>query len=68
METESRDGWISLFDGETSFGWKEGKVENGMLSGAGNNQRFCNYEVKAEVVSGGTLNLVARGSRHSRQV
>src|SRR5262245_15351709 len=28
------DGWILLFDGETTFGWKvegEGKVENGTL-------------------------------------
>jgi len=31
---ESADGWISLFDGETLFGWKvdgEAKIENGIL-------------------------------------
>jgi hypothetical protein len=31
---EITDGWISLFDGETTFGWKidgEAKVENGVL-------------------------------------
>lgn len=37
---EIADGWISLFDGETTFGWKiegDGKVENGaLLIGGGN--------------------------------
>src|SRR5919201_2112618 len=31
---EIADGWLLLFDGETTFGWKidgEGKVENGAL-------------------------------------
>ncbi len=56
-ETESRDGWISLFDGETSFGWKESKVENGILSGGETTSVFGGYEVQAEVVSRGTLEL-----------
>jgi hypothetical protein len=38
---EIADGWISLFDGETTFGWKidgEAKVENGTLVVGGNKE------------------------------
>jgi enamine deaminase RidA (YjgF/YER057c/UK114 family) len=30
---DAADGWINLFDGETTFGWKDARVENGVLSG-----------------------------------
>ncbi|MDA1017247.1 MAG: DUF1080 domain-containing protein [Planctomycetota bacterium] len=29
---ESLDGWISLFDGKSTYGWKDAKVRDGVLS------------------------------------
>lgn len=35
-------GWISLFDGKTTFGWKGAKVENGCLAGGTSTTIFQN--------------------------
>ena len=29
---EARQGWLSLYDGQTDFGWKEAKIEDGLLA------------------------------------
>ena len=58
---ESSEGWISLFDGETTFGWKargdaKWQVADGMIQcaegGAGmlaTTSTFADYELQAEV-------------------
>ena len=45
---EAAAGWISLFDGATTFGWKDAKVENGTLSGGETTARFGNCELRGE--------------------
>ena len=30
---EAAEGWLSLFDGETTFGWNDASIENGKLRG-----------------------------------
>src|SRR6516225_6138686 len=58
---EIADGWISLFDGETTFGWKidgEAKVENGALILGGSKETraefttpFYRLELTVELVA-----------------
>src|SRR5688500_3598038 len=57
MEKELHDGWISLFDGKTSFGWNEAKVREGIISGGETTSVFGKYELKAEVISDGMMEL-----------
>lgn len=41
------EGWISLFDGKTTFGWEGAEVEKGLLLGGKTLTRFgpCEYKV-----------------------
>jgi len=53
---EAAEGWLSLFDGRTTFGWKGASVEDDVLRGPGTTTaEFGNSELKAEVVRGGTI-------------
>ena len=54
---EAAEGWISLFDGATAFGWRDGEVENGTLTGGVTTMAFADYEMKAQVVTGGELHV-----------
>jgi hypothetical protein len=64
---EVSDGWILLFDGETTFGWEiagEGKVENGELILGGSKATtasptttFGTCELVVEHFAGGTLKV-----------
>jgi hypothetical protein len=54
---QAHEGWISLFDGETSFGWREGKVESGSLSADRTTSKFGSCELKGEVAAAGELQL-----------
>jgi hypothetical protein len=54
---QARDGWIALFDGETAFGWQEGKVESGALSAGRTTSKFGSCELKGEATSAGELQL-----------
>ncbi|MCA9068904.1 MAG: DUF1080 domain-containing protein [Planctomycetaceae bacterium] len=54
---EADMGWISLFDGQTTFGWKNSKVEDGKLQGGETTTRFGKYALKAEVASGGVIRI-----------
>lgn len=52
---EAMDGWISLFDGKTDFGWKDARVSDGLLHGGVTTVRFGDCSLKAEVAAAGTL-------------
>lgn len=56
-------GWISLFDGATTYGWQDAKVVGGVLQAGQTTSRFGACELKAEVVQGGTLYLGDRAVR-----
>ena len=51
---EAYDGWISLFDGETTFGWSDGEGK-GALTGGKTTMEFADCELRAEVVAAGNL-------------
>jgi WD40 repeat protein len=54
---EAAEGWISLFDGESTFGWKDGVVEEGMLGEGETTSVFGNCALKADFAAGGTLTI-----------
>jgi len=49
------EGWISLFDGSTDFGWKGARVEKGRLSGGETTASFGSGELAGELTTGGTI-------------
>lgn len=51
------EGWIALFDGRTTFGWKDAKVEDGILVGGTTTSTLGPCALRAEVVAGGLLKL-----------
>jgi hypothetical protein len=63
---EARDGWLLLFDGETTFGWKidgEAKVEKGMLVLGGT--KATTAETTARFLGGKiNLNTTWEGKEH----
>lgn len=52
---EAAVGWISLFDGKTTFGWNGAEVESGQLTGGATTGSVGDCELRADVVRGGTL-------------
>jgi len=52
---EAHDGWLSLYDGKTDFGWKEAKVEYGLLANGETTSRFGSVELIGEAVAAGEL-------------
>lgn len=56
---EALEGWISLFDGETTFGIVDGECRDGVLTGGRTSSSFRNYEIRADVVVGGPLGVGA---------
>ncbi len=56
----ARDGWLSLYDGKTDFGWKNAAVEKGLLKGGQSTASFpagewsIAVEVAGSVTVGGT--------------
>ncbi len=58
--TDSSAGWISLFDGATTFGWEGARVENGHLRGGLTTAAFDAYELRAEVERGGSIRIGGR--------
>lgn len=53
-------GWIALFDGKTTFGWKESKLEDGTLSGGATTTEFGNCELRATFSAGGIVSIGGR--------
>ena len=56
-------GWVSLFDGHTAFGWNDkAVVKDGNLSGGTTTTtRFGAYELRADVVVGGSFTVGREG-------
>ena len=54
---EAAAGWISLFDGTTTFGWAGAKLEAGRLIGGTSTTELGDCELRAELDRGGTLEL-----------
>lgn len=62
-QKDAAAGWISLFDGRSTFGWTGAKVRNGQLIGGSTTTEFGDCELKADIVSGGTMTLGGRSIR-----
>ena len=58
---EADAGWISLFDGKTTFGWTGASAESGQLTRGATTASFGNCELRADVVQGGTLVVPGHG-------
>ena len=54
------EGWISLFDGKTTFGFEGAKVEDGQLIGGRTTSEFGDYQLEAWLRKPGTLTLGGR--------
>lgn len=54
---QAAGGWISLFDGKTTFGWKDAKVEDGQLSGGETTNLFGKSALLADFAAGGTITV-----------
>lgn len=49
---EARGGWISLFDGRTSFGWIDATVRDGVLTGGTSTGPFGECELRGDITGG----------------
>jgi enamine deaminase RidA (YjgF/YER057c/UK114 family) len=56
-DREAAAGWISLFDGKTTFGWKNASVDKGVLSGGVSHVALRDYELKVDVARPGALTV-----------
>jgi enamine deaminase RidA (YjgF/YER057c/UK114 family) len=54
---EAAEGWISLFDGETTFGWKEAVIENGTLRGGATTVEFGPCQTRGEFAGSGSISI-----------
>lgn len=59
-QKEARAGWISLFDGKSTYGWNGASVENGHLRGGTTTTAFGDVDVKAAFTGGGTIRFGSR--------
>ncbi len=58
MPEDAQDGWLSLFDGATTYGWNGGTIARGVLSGpAISKVVFTESELRGEVVRAGHLRV-----------
>src|SRR4051812_43029922 len=52
---EAAAGWVSLFDGKTTYGWAGARLEDGRLVGGTTTTEFGDCEVRGDVERGGSL-------------
>ena len=52
---EAAAGWISLFDGATTLGWTDARVENGVLYGGETSVRLGHCQLRGEFTGEGTI-------------
>lgn len=52
---ESAEGWISLFDGQSTFGWEGAEMRDGRLSGGTTHVEPAEYLLRAEVSTPGQI-------------
>ena len=53
----ARDGWISLFDGQTTFGWQKATIQNKTLTAGDTTTIFGTCQVRGRVAKAGTLRV-----------
>jgi len=58
--SEANDGWISLFDGRTTFGWNGSNLEGETLLAGETTNFFGSSEIRADVVRAGKIVLGSR--------
>lgn len=51
------DGWLALFDGQTTFGWSGAKVDGDRLTGGKTTNVFRDYQLRAYVTESGQITL-----------
>jgi hypothetical protein len=60
---EVMDGWIALFDGQTTFGFQNAKIiQDGnkqLLQGGTTTSEFADFELRIRVVGGGSLQVAS---------
>lgn len=54
---DAKSGWISLFDGKTTFGWTGAVVNGGAIAGGATTASFGPIEIRADCSSGGKLTV-----------
>lgn len=54
---EAAAGWVSLFDGQTTYGWSGASVSDGLLSGGRTTSKFQAFEVRAKSKTAGLLRI-----------
>jgi len=54
---QAHAGWISLFDGRTTFGWSDASIVDGSLRGGSTTSEFGDVEMKIDVRRAGTLTV-----------
>ena len=54
---DAMNGWISLFDGRTSFGWTGASVAGGLISGGRTTSQFQSFEIRADSETAGMLQI-----------
>src|SRR3954452_5107580 len=52
---DARDGWISLMDGTTSYGWADVTVRGGRLVAGATTSAFGDFEFRIETDAAGDL-------------
>src|SRR5207249_287184 len=57
---DAAEGWISVFDGQTTFGWVDGVVSKGILERGTTETVFGNSALRAEVVEPGVLKIAGK--------
>lgn len=53
-------GWIALFDGKSTFGWKDATVKDGVLLGGTTTSEFGNCELRGVLGTGGVMMIGGR--------
>lgn len=54
---QAHDGWITLFDGQTTFGWNGAKIAGASISNGRTTGAFGSCELKGEVANAGELRV-----------
>jgi hypothetical protein len=54
---DALEGWISLFDGKTTFGWKNAKIDRGLLEGGETTSTFGDFLLRAYIGKAGRITV-----------
>lgn len=52
---DAAEGWISLFDGRTTWGWQDGAVEDGVLSSGITTTAFGPCDIRGNATTAGSI-------------